>query len=94
MQHSGEQIVYRKAIVSNPDIDLILMDMKMPEMNGFEATSQIRLFNKTVIILAQTSFVLKGDREKTILAGCNDYLSKPISNVELAHLIRIYFSKN
>ncbi len=79
---------------SNPDIDLILMDMKMPEMNGFEATSQIRLFNKTVIILAQTSFVLKGDREKTILAGCNDYLSKPISNVELAHLIRIYFSKN
>ena len=79
---------------SNPDIDLILMDMKMPEMNGFEATSQIRLFNKTVIILAQTSFVLKGDREKTMLAGCNDYLAKPISNAELAHLIRKYFSKN
>jgi len=79
---------------SNPNIDLILMDMKMPEMNGFDATSQIRLFNKTVIILAQTSFVLKGDREKTILAGCNDYISKPISNVELAHLIRKYFREN
>lgn len=62
----------------NPDIDLILMDIKMPGMDGYEATRQIRQFNKKVVIIAQTAFGLVDDREKAISAGCNNYISKPI----------------
>lgn len=72
----------------NPDIDLILMDIKMPQMNGYEATKEIRRFNTDVIIIAQTAYALTGDRDKAIEAGCNGYISKPIDNEELLELIR------
>ncbi|MFA5972338.1 MAG: PAS domain S-box protein [Lentimicrobiaceae bacterium] len=78
---------------SNPDIDLILMDIRMPDLNGYEATRQIRQFNKDVIIIAQTAFGLVGDREKAIKAGCNDYISKPITKNKLLTLIQKYFKK-
>ena len=77
----------------NPDIDLILMDIQMPVMNGYEATRQIRLFNKDVTIIAQTAFGLSGDREKAIEAGCNDYITKPINKEELRALIQKYFGE-
>ena len=77
----------------NPDTDLILMDIQMPVMNGYEATRQIRQFNKNIIIIAQTAFKLTGDREKAIEAGCNDYISKPINKNELVSLIQKYFKK-
>ena len=76
---------------NNPDIDLILMDIQMPDLNGYEATRQIRQFNKKVIIIAQTAFAQSGDREKAIASGCNDYISKPINKVELLVLIQKYF---
>jgi len=76
---------------NNPDLDLILMDIKLPEMNGHEATRQIRQFNKDVIIIAQTAFALSGDREKAIAAGCNDYISKPFKKYLLLGLIQKYF---
>jgi CheY-like chemotaxis protein len=61
------------------DIDLVLMDMKMPKMDGYEATRLIRKFNKEVLIIAQTAYGLSGDKEKAIEAGCNDYIAKPIN---------------
>lgn len=79
--------IFRK----NPDTDLILMDIQMPVMNGYEATRQIRKFNKDVVIIAQTAFRLSGDREKAIAAGCNDYIAKPINRVELLALIQKQF---
>ena len=78
---------------ANPDLDLILMDIQIPELNGYEATRQIRQFNRNVIIIAQTAFGLTGDREKSIEAGCNDYISKPIKKDELLALIFKYFEK-
>ena len=75
----------------NPDTDLILMDIKMPEMNGYEATQQIRQINPDVIIIAQTAHGLKGDRENALMAGCNDYLSKPVNANELLNVINKYF---
>jgi len=74
----------------NSDINLVLMDIKMPGMDGYEATRQIRQFNKEVIIIAQSAFALIGDKEKTIEAGCNDYLSKPINRVALTALMKKY----
>ncbi len=77
----------------NPDIDLVLMDIQMPEMNGYEATREIRRFNSEVIIIAQTAYALAGDKEKALEAGCNNYISKPIRQEELLKLIQSYFSK-
>lgn len=76
---------------SNPSIDLILMDIRMPEMGGYEATRAIRQFNKEVVIIAQTAFGLSGDKEKAIEAGCNDYISKPINKKDLLTIIHNYF---
>ncbi len=77
---------------NNPDLDLILMDIRMPGMNGYEATRQIRMFNKDVIIIAQTAFGLHGNRQKSIEAGCNEYLSKPIDKDELLRLMQKHFN--
>jgi signal transduction histidine kinase len=82
-----------EACRSNPDIDLVLMDIQMPEMNGYETTRQIRQFNKNVIIVAQTAYALSGDPEKALEAGCNDYISKPIKKDELLALIQQHFYK-
>ena len=76
---------------ANPDIDLILMDIQLPDMNGYEATREIRKFNKSVLIIAQTAYALPGDREFTLKAGCNDYISKPIDKRLLNEMIKKYF---
>ncbi|BDA77638.1 hypothetical protein LPTSP3_g05680 [Leptospira kobayashii] len=72
--------------------NLVLMDCQMPEMDGFEATARIRSqteenFQTNIPIIALTAYAMKGDREKCINAGMNDYLSKPIQPTELALLI-------
>jgi len=76
---------------NNPDIDLIMMDVKMPGMDGYEATRRIRLFNKDVCIIAQTAFGLVEEKEKSIEAGCNEYISKPLNLAVLKGLINKYF---
>ena len=91
MVRTGTEAV--EACLNNPDIDLILMDIQMPEMDGYEATRQIRTFNSEVVIFAQTAYALSGDDEKTIAAGCNDYLTKPIRKEELVALIQKYFQE-
>lgn len=79
---------------SNPDLDLVLMDIKLPVMDGYEATRQIRLFNQKVVILAQTAAdSLSGGRIKALEAGCNDYLCKPFSVYQLYSMINFYFNK-
>jgi CheY-like chemotaxis protein len=79
---------------NNPDFDLVLMDIKMPEMDGYEATRQIRQFNKDVVIVAQTAFALSGDREQALKAGCNDYISKPYNLASLTEVIKRNLYKN
>jgi hypothetical protein len=76
---------------ANPGIDLVLMDIQMPGLNGYEAARQIRQFNKDIVIIAQTAFGLSGDREKAIAAGCNDYVSKPIDINLLRKIIQNHF---
>ena len=74
-------------IRKHPDTQLILMDMKLPFMDGAEATIAIRKFNPDISIIAQTAYAMLGDREKAIDAGCNDYITKPLESNKLKELI-------
>jgi CheY-like chemotaxis protein len=69
------------------------MDIRMPEMDGLEATRQIRLFNTDVIIIAQTAYAFVSDRKNVLEAGCNDYISKPINMTLLLELIKKHVNK-
>lgn len=72
----------------NPNIDLILMDLKMPVMDGYEATRQIREINANIPIIAQSAYAMSGDSEKALDAGCNDYVTKPVKKEELLAKIK------
>jgi CheY-like chemotaxis protein len=78
------------ACLNNPDIDLVIMDILMPEMDGYEATREIRKFNKDLFIIAQTAFSLEGDEEKAMAAGCSGYITKPIKLADLKQMIAKY----
>jgi len=73
----------------HPDLDLILMDIKMPKLDGLEATRKIREFNTNVRIISQTAYALQGDEQRSLDAGCNAYISKPI---DIDKLLKIIFS--
>jgi signal transduction histidine kinase/CheY-like chemotaxis protein len=72
---------------NNPDINFILMDIKMPGLNGYDTTRKIREFNKDVVIIAQTAHAMPEDYRKAINAGCNEYISKPIDIRKLLQMI-------
>jgi len=63
----------------NPDLDLIMMDIKLPDIDGYTLSREIRKTNREVVIIAQTAFAQAGDRELATAAGCDDYIVKPIS---------------
>lgn len=68
-------------------IDLIFMDLQMPEMNGYEATEILKKKYPDVPIVAQTAFAMSDDREKALDAGCDDYLAKPIKSKDLLSVV-------
>ncbi len=74
-------------------IDLILMDIKMPEKSGYEAIREIKSFRKGIPIIAQTAYTLSEDKSKCIEAGCDDYISKPIDIELLFEKINKYFNQ-
>jgi CheY-like chemotaxis protein len=74
-------------------IDLILMDIKMPEMDGLEATKQIRQFNKKIPIIAQTAFIMEIDPDKCLAVGCNACVAKPIDIRELLEKIHDFLKE-
>ncbi len=77
---------------TEPDISLILIDIKMPIMDGYETVKKIREINKNIPIIAQTAYAFPSDRDKAIHSGCNDYISKPVIRDELIRLIYKYLS--
>jgi CheY-like chemotaxis protein len=76
----------------NPDLDLILMDLQMPEMNGYDATREIKKIYPALVIIAQTAFAMSDDRTKAIEAGCDDYLAKPIRSKDLLDTVNKYLN--
>ena len=77
---------------SNPDVELVLMDVMMPEMDGYETTQAIRKMDrfKDLPIIAVTAKAMKGDREKTLAAGASDYITKPVDTEQLLSLMRVW----
>ena len=70
--------------------DLILMDIKMPRMNGLDATHIIRSYSKDIPIIALTAYAFETDKEKALDVGCNDFVTKPISEESLVRVLRKY----
>lgn len=80
-------------VKENPSIDLVLMDVNMPVMNGFEATRSIKKLRPTLPVIAQTAYAISGDKENAIESGCDDYLEKPIRKKKLYKLLFSFLGK-
>lgn len=76
---------------NNPDISIILMDIKMPEMDGIEAAQNIRKINPGIPIIAQTAYALEEEKTRCAEAGFSAYVTKPINRKELLALIQSFF---
>ena len=82
-----------KLCKNSSEIDLVLLDIRMPEMDGLDAIREIRKFNKDLLIIAQTAYAMPDDKRNIIEAGFNDYISKPINKKLLLEVISRHVSK-
>jgi CheY-like chemotaxis protein len=88
----GEQAV---DMVKNDDsIDIILMDIRLPKLNGYDATREIRKFRKDIPIIAQTAYVLPEEKGKVLEVGCNDLITKPIAKDILLETVSKFIDEN
>jgi CheY-like chemotaxis protein len=78
----------------NPSIDIVLMDINMPEMDGYEAMRKIKELNPNMPIIAQSGLAMSGDKEKIMESGFDDYISKPISRNLLISKINHFLRKS
>ncbi len=79
-------------ICEKNSIDLVFMDLQMPEMNGYEATEILKKKLPNLPIVAQTAFAMSDDREKALDSGCDDYLAKPIKSKDLLTVVEKYIT--
>ena len=77
-------------VMKTPEIELILMDIQLPVLDGYTCTKMLREAGKDIIIIAQTAYGLTGDKEKMIDSGFDDYLIKPISSSQLMSKLSAY----
>ena len=82
------------ALATRYSIDLILMDIRLTDLDGYAATQQIRKHNAEVKIIAQTAYASQNERQKALEAGCNEYISKPIHRELLLSMIQRQLSHN
>ncbi|MEN3325155.1 ATP-binding protein [Mariniflexile soesokkakense] len=92
--HASNGIEAVELFKMNPAIDIVLMDLKIPEMNGFKASSRIKEIRSNIPIIAQSAFALDNDKQRAFKAGCIDYLTKPINSDLLIATITKYLSSS
>ena len=80
-------------IKERPDIDLVLMDIQLPGISGYEATEELLKLNKDTRIIAVTAYATEEDKERCLKVGCVDYISKPLRKETLLKKIRKYLNK-
>lgn len=96
IRKTGAEVLWAKngqeavEIFNNNKVDLILMDIQMPLMNGFDATKIIKKKNPDIPIISQTAYAMSEDRIKSLNAGCDDYIAKPIPSQKLIDMLSAY----
>ena len=102
LKHRGAEVVVAEngqgaldVLLEDDQIDIVLMDIMMPEMDGYEAIKKIRAINRvsSIPIIALTANAMVGDRDKCIAAGASDYLSKPVALQSLMEKINVWISE-
>lgn len=88
---NGREVI--ETVKERQDIDLVLMDIKMPDLDGYKATKYIKEIRNDLPVIAQTAYAFTSDREKALAAGCDDYISKPIDSAKLLALIAKYLKQ-
>jgi len=88
--HNGSEMV--DMVKANHNIDIVLLDMGMPVMDGYEATRTIRSEGSNIPIIAQTAFTLENEKDKVLEAGCDDFVEKPINTAILFIKINSFLS--
>lgn len=83
IEHASSGLEAINKCANNNNIDIVLMDLHMPEMSGLAATKEIKKIRQDIVIVAHTAFVYSGERQKSLDAGCDDYIAKPIRADEL-----------
>ena len=84
--HNGKEAVELCRL--DPAISLVLMDIRMPELDGLSATRQIKSFRKDLPVIATTAYALGNDRQKCFEAGCNEYLPKPFGRQQIMEVLK------
>jgi PAS domain S-box-containing protein len=98
LKSTGVQLIWVKngidaiELCNSQMFDLVLMDIRMPMMDGYETTQIIKKDHKNLPVIAQTAYALKGEREKSLAAGCDNYISKPIDTRELLAVLGKYLN--
>ena len=94
LKETGANIIYTtdgdeavEYIRNHPDTDLILMDIHLPEKDGFTATREIKAIARDVVVIAQTAYAMTKDQEKAEEAGCDGYLAKPVTKEDLLSVV-------
>ncbi|MFC2086498.1 hybrid sensor histidine kinase/response regulator, partial [Bacteroidota bacterium] len=85
---NGQEVI--DALMQNPDTNIILLDIKMPEMDGFEAIEAIKEMNSEIPVIAQTAFAMSSDEKNILDSGFSDYIAKPIKTEKLYHVLSKY----
>jgi CheY-like chemotaxis protein len=88
--HAKNGKIAVEMVKDNPAIKLVLMDIRMPILNGYEATKQIRAFNQGIPIIAQTAFAMIPEKKAILESGFTDFLSKPVEEEQLFDLVKKY----
>lgn len=88
--HAADGIKAVEKFKLHPDIDIIIMDIRMPYMNGIDATKEIRKLNKSIPIIAYTAYVMNDEADLMLEAGCNEIITKPSKKEDFFEVVQKY----
>lgn len=89
---TGHEVI--EIVKSNPEVDIVLMDIRMPGMDGYQATKAVKEIRPNLPVIAQTAYAFSADKERALEIGCDDYISKPIDRHKLIRIMAKHLEKS